>query len=365
MTPEQELSMEKMKEDMGKLTPEKFFEKYAPMMEKLEQAEALSKKAEQQEAELEKLKKENWELRYDSLTGLEVRRIYFQKLNQRVETLLEDPSYAEILEKDELSSEDMERIDNVHLSVVSADLAYLSKYNDDPEIKAGVGGGHKGGDIILEKTAQLIQKIDYDTQKVTPSLNPETVGYRLGGDEFGMIVEQPMERAEEIAQEFKIKQSTIEIPGADVPPSINLGTAHVREGVEVFMKAYNKEERGEMPLEEKAKKVQELLTEVADRRASVAKGRERLFSMVDLLGESPDKFDRNFKWMQKGAFGLEKSEFVKLLEMKQKDPDNFAEYVDQMVHELLERQHQEAVKKQAKEYSVITEIADRKFKGKK
>lgn len=311
------------------------------------------------EAENDELKQENWELKIDPRTGLERERRYYENLNQKIEAILENPEIAQALEKDSLSEEEWQKLDDVALSVTAADLGYLSKYNEDPEITEHYGE-HAGGDAILAETGKVIQLADSAKRDISPKLDIETRGYRVGGDEFAMIHERVKEDAKRVALEFSLKQAEIKIKGSDLPPMINCGTASFREAVEVFVAAMAKEERVDLTPKDKAKKIQELLTSIADRRSKVAKGIERLTTMTRLLTKEPEKFKRNHRWLQKGAFGMVENDFSSLVALFD-SPEEMEKTIRDMVKEKLEVDTKREDDQKLRERAIIVEISDRDF----
>lgn len=319
------------------------------------------RRVQEYEREVEELKTENWKLRIDEVTGLERRLHYYKQLNSEIQSLIEKGALAELVNKEELTQDDLRVLDEVPLSVTQSDIGYLSKYNEDPKI-AEHYGEHGGGDRVLELTGRVIQKPSKDQQKINSQLRMETGGYRVGGDEIALIHELTKEDATQVAVEFAMKQSEIHIEGADLPPAVNSGTASLREAVEVFVRIRPASERAEMSPEEQSKEVQKMLTSIADRRAKLAKGFDRLIMMTQLL-EKPDVFERNYKWLQKGAFGMEQSEFGELKALLQQ-PDQLAERVREIVMQKLEVQTKREEDQRLRERAVIVEIADREFLSK-
>jgi len=339
------------KESKGKLI-EMLIEAY----QELQRVGVENKQLKQQ---VEKLMQENWELRFDELTGLERRLVYFTKVNSQIEQTIGQESVREILEGDTLSSDDLEKLKMVPLSVTSLDLGYLSKYNEDKEITQHYGGGHGGGDEMMRQTGALIQEIRPEGQEVKPKLKMETSGFRLGGDEVGMIHQLTKEEAKRVVQEFKLKHAEIKIAGADLPPVINDGTADFSEAVEAFVGVISKNERTEMDTEAKYKKLQEFMTNIADRRAKRAKAYERIIQMTDLFKNEPAKFERNFSYLQKGALRLEKEDFEELSQLQKRDSEGFRQEVRRRINQALETEHKDKISKQIQEHQVIVKIADR------
>lgn len=369
---EQEQNKEQYLNDLEKMSPDEILEKYgaAKLVEMLKEGKAAEERVsvlERQNRNLkedkESLEKQNFDLRFDQLTNLEMRRSYYMRVNKAIEHMLDDETtgIADISEKDEVTADDMEKMKYLTLTVAAADLAYLSKYNNDPDIQVATGGEHEGGDKILKETAAIIQDVDKDSRTIQPKLNVKTRGYRVGGDEFALLMETTAIQAETIVNEFKIKQTAIDVPGADLPPMINVDIAHISEGVNAFTRVFEKKERAEMSSEERAKKIQDLMTRIADRRAMLQKGRERIVMLVDILEEDEAKFDKNFTFMKKGAFGLEKDYYIDLLKKRQDDPDGFKKLVNKEVSKQLLEQRERAKKQEAKEYAAVIEIADAKY----
>jgi len=370
--PETQDNKEQYISDLEKMSPEAIVEKYgaAKLIEMLKAGAAAETRLEQAEKDLtaaqseaEEYKDKYFQERFDERTKLERDSAYHKRLNHAIDKLMaDDPALEEMTNGEAADQAEIERLREVPLTVAAADLAYLSKYNEDPQIQMATGkSGHSAGDTILRETAALLQEVDVTKREIKPKLDLNTRSYRTGGDEFSLILEHPLEKADDIAHEFKIKQANIEIPGADLPPSINIETAHVSEAFELFMKAVPQAERQEMTRFEKAKKIQDFLSDIADRRASIQKGRERIKGMTKLLGDDEAKFDRNFSWLTKGAFRLKKDVFVDLLAQQRANPEGFDKVVNELVKEHLAKQREEAVERQAREYEALIEIADKKF----
>lgn len=262
-------------------------------------------------AQLARLKKEYLKERIDPRTGLERERTYYATINDHLTQLIEDRRLDQMLEKDRLTESDLRYFNEIPFSITHADLAYLSKYNEDPLITTEYGE-HGGGDEILRKTGELIQTIDPATQRIRRHLGRETRGYRIGGDEFALIHLLSKQDAQGVVVKLAHRQSEIEMRGSDLKPALNAGTAFFAEAVEVFYDAYTKEQRSQFSSQEKAKLLQRIITAIAERRAKLSKTIDRLDMMARLLRERSDVFDRNFQWLQKGAMGVSRSQFEKL-----------------------------------------------------
>ena len=338
------------------LDKEALARKVVELSQRLEEMQAAQDMLQGESAQL---KNENWELRVDPRTGLERERGYYEVLDKKIQQLVESGPLGDIIKKETLDNKDLDTLEEIPLSVTQADIGYLSKYNEDPEI-AKHYGEHGGGDKLLELTGQVVQKVDSKERKIRPKLRQETRGYRVGGDEIALVHSLKKKQAIDSASEFVLRQADVKIDGADLPPVVNTGTASIREAVEVFMEVNTALERAEMNPEDQAKDLQRLLTHIADRRAKLAKGYERLITMTRLLAQDPQKFERNYKWLQKGAFGMSATDFEELKALLTQ-PEQLSKRVKEIVMHKLETQTQREEDKRLRERAVIVKVADREF----
>lgn len=307
--------------------------------------------------ELEKLRRENWELRFDGLTSLERRLIFFTTINREIEKHIKNQEIRAILTKNVLDAEDIKQLEGIPLVVTVIDLGYLSKYNEDPKITQHYGGGHRGGDEFLRKMAAIIQEANPATQAIARQLRPNISGYRLGGDEFGLIHYSTYEETKEAVKEFELKVSQIEILGSDLPPHADTGIARFLEAVEAFMKIHSEEERRTMDNETISKLLQRYLTDIADIRAKYNKAKQRIIMMVELLEKKPDIYERNFTYLQKGALRLNKEKFEELRQLKSQNPEKFQEELEVQITQSFKIDSQEKIETEVKTYRAILEIA--------
>ncbi len=306
----------------------------------------------------EEFKNENWDLRIDPRTNLERDLIYFTDLNKEMQQFIDSGKLQRYLSSEKLTTDDLKELDEIPLSVTQADLGYLSKYNEDPEISKFYGE-HAGGDAILKETGAVIQRVDKEKQEIRLVLNSQTKGYRVGGDEIAMVHKLKKADAKQVANEFVLKQGKVEIKGDDLGAVVNCGTTSLREAIEAYVLAVPLSERAEKTSEEAAKKLQEMLTSIADRRARLAKGVDRLAAMTRLLATDPKKFERNYRWLQKGAFGMSPREFEELSELLNKE--KFPQRIKELVREKLETQTKREEDQRLRERAIIVEIADREL----
>ncbi|MAF13449.1 MAG: hypothetical protein CMI53_00950 [Parcubacteria group bacterium] len=206
------------------------------------------------EGEVLDLKEQIEKLKRDTLTGLENRGNFFNRLYDNLEGHLDnDDKLLKLLEQDSLSDEDLEHLGKIDFSVTSIDLGFLSKYNEDPEITKHFGGGHGGGDKILEEMANDMTEVIAEEEPDVSDDKLKSVAYRIGGDEFAIIAPKPDEEVHDLLKKVQIGHSKIEIKGddgetvpVDLDPVLNYGVASIQEAAEVFVKAIPAEMKAEM-----------------------------------------------------------------------------------------------------------------------
>lgn len=248
---------------------------------------------------------ENWMLRIDPLTGLEQRRLFFTTLNSKIEGALTDSLASEILAAEKWTKELSHKTGAIPLSVTFADIGYLSKYNEDRAIVDNYVefGDHGGGDELLRQAGRLIQFSDSQKKHIYSVLNEQTRGYRLAGDEIGLIHELGANEAVQTAEELRCRFSQIHIQGSDLPPAIDAGTAHISEAVRITLAAFRLNERKKMTKNDLVKAIQQYMTALADRRSKLCKVYLRIKDLVSLYDsrDKNDRFGRNYDYLSKGA----------------------------------------------------------------
>jgi diguanylate cyclase (GGDEF)-like protein len=128
---------------------------------------------------------------YDSLTGLRNRRSFFEELER-----------AAVMDH--------------AFSVLMLDLDHFKRIND--------GHGHDAGDDVLREFARRAIEIGRNTA-------------RLGGEEFGLIIKAPIERAGEIAEALRhaIAARPFATCAGPLPVTASLGLAESRPGISADM----------------------------------------------------------------------------------------------------------------------------------
>jgi len=294
--------------------------------------ESLRKRLRKTRAQNRELQAENWELRFDPLSGLDRRQVFFKDLNRQIEQLLGTKEADQACRKETITPRSYRLILSLPLTVTFADIAYLSKFNEDEQIVANYmhRGPHGGGDELIEAAGRLIQEPDPSTREVVFRLDADTRGGRLAGDEIGLQHCLRKSKAVEVATKLQAQFGQIQIQGSDLAPAIDLGLAHISEGWEVFMLVFTPGERRQIAWPDRAKRIQECMTAIADRRAALSKAIARLRFLVQLYQEKirsgydrTSRFDRNFDYLHKGALRLSKEQVSTLNTIRQEKPDYY------------------------------------------
>ncbi len=227
-------------------------------------------------------------------------------------------------------------------SVLMGDIAYLSLANK---------GGHRQGDNLLADIgAVATQKLgspDIDA----PEKGAYFVAYRHGGDEFSAVIEDTLENANKLAERFseevaKSKIGSLEKYGLE--PRIDIGTAHLVEGLEAFKELV----RGgvKIPGGNRMRKIQDLMIEIADQRSIIIKVKTRINFLMSLRAHKSDFYALVIDDLRKGALGAKDEEIDHLLENGG---------VDLFVDEKLEESMKEGQQGAFLEKDIVKKIATR------
>ena len=353
----------------------------------------------------ETLNKEVKELKIDEVSGLEQRGDYYRNVESQLDKVFADPDMLEILEKERLTPDDIEKLKQVRLSVVFGDLGYLAKYNGDKDMRDQINANvekaseilgrqigdygrrkfyakHDVGDIMIRATGDTMKDIR------TPD---KTKSFRYSkGDEFTMVVNLPYDRtlseekdedgerkvilegAVDVVDDLVVNHGKIEIPFSDLPPAFNCKIAHVSEAIIAFRELHRGENITEIDPEERNNEIAHLMTQIADYRAEKGKRISRIYQLIDLYNNKPKVFEKNHKFLAKGAGdipievkGEEEASFqlVSVKDLAQLDKegkkDDLARAVEAIVGNLAEKDKEKEVEK----LNIVEQIANRTPEG--
>lgn len=312
--------------------------------------------------QIEDLKREVFNRRFDSITGLETEIDFYRDLDEKVAKHIQDNARVkEVLDAPDGESlpEVMRELNEIPLCLGFGDASYLSYYNGDPDIRAACGGDYAGGDDFLRKTAGVVQTIDRENMKISYKIDPKVSSYRAHGhgDEFAFVMEMKIDEAEEMTSRITEEQSKIEVSGAELPPNVDIGTASLNEAIKAFLMVFPQERRKEMGDSQKAEELGKILIKIAERRSNIIKVIRRINLVVDLVKRDPELFKKTFGYLRKNAFGLNEKEVLAIADKIEKGETSVA----QIAKEQLRWQREESQAQATKEYNAITSIADSKF----
>lgn len=302
-----------------------------------EQAEMLKKlmeELEQQKAENKRIKTENTELKKDGASGLRRRELLFRTaesdLKEMIPDLLKDIELAGDKElKEKVSEWDLEKLKDAKFSVLMSDTAYLSLVND-------LGGGHKAGDSLLKNIGKVATEEMGSPEVEKEDKEARFIAYRHGGDEFTGIIRDNLKNAGTLAKELglKVEKSKIEVlEKFGLLPHLDVGVAHLSEGLEAFKELVLA--GVEIPGGDRMRKIENLLIDIADQRATLDKMKTRIPLLMELRAKRPDAYKDLIDNLRKGAKGTTDEEVDFLLQR-----DNVKEFI---------RKKLEDVKKKNKE----------------
>lgn len=298
----------------------------------------------------------------DPLTQLEGRGAMFKNLEAEIQ------KYRYLLVAENFSDVS-DQLDRINLSVTIADLAYLTKFNEDKKISPIA---HKAGDEVLREVAKRLLRIT------------EGAPYRIGGDEFAIVHKRSFTEALPQVDIAKHNvQNEIILPNSDLPTSINCGTVGFKEAVEVFYNLFPDRESREHFLRGEARGegfnyIADIFKDIADVRVFIEKITERVNLMVDLfikekilikekrrksktpLSDDEKVYSRNLPWIKKGLGRISETTISDLADLKQ---ENEADYLDELQRiiaiECVNVQKREGAQKMPQRDALITSVAER------
>ncbi len=282
-----------------------------PENEQAETIKKLTEELERQKTENSRLKAEMLEYQKNGVSGLRRREVFYKSIESALEEIapeilenIELLSDKELAEK--LASFDFEKLKSAKLSVLMSDLAYLSFVNKE---------GHAAGDSLLKRVGE-VAKDELGSPEVGKSeKEAKFVAFRHGGDEFSGIIRDNLENAEKTAKEFELKigKSKIEIlEKYGLKPHIDVGVAHISEGLEAFKKLVAL--GAEIPGGDRLRKIQDLLVAIADHRSILNKVKTRIDYLMELKAKKPDAYRQVIDDLRKGALGTKDEEIDFLIQ---------------------------------------------------
>ena len=273
--------------------------------------------------------KEKWRQdRIDDVTGLEIRKILFERMRKRIYEIFEiSKEKKQAKSKDDLMTEkeaifnklinkNSEDLKNENLTVMMADVSFLSLVNE---------AGHEAGDKLLSEISKEVK------ERVDNS-------YRHGGDEITGLFDIADEEIEKKISELKASVEKIDIEKIkeyNLTPNLDIGKAHISEAVLVFQKIA--EEGGDCEKKLRLNPVKELenvMVAIADKRSFIDKGKKRIALLAEKYNENKEAYSDMVGFLRKGGYNIKDEEVEVLNEVvEKKDKAGMGEWIEKFIRD--------------------------------
>lgn len=239
------------------------------------------------------LEKRTYEARFDAVTGLKNRRELFKKTSPKIKELfgvstddkLSDDEWLEKIKNYE------DTFDDKDFYIMMSDISFLGLINDLVS--------HSSGDELLKKVAEKMQA---------------TMGecFRHGGDEitgaFEMSQEELMKMKDKTKKEVNDIKDVSGLVSSNLSPNIDIGFAKLSEALKIYKELLASEpKQGEMN-KNVLRNLQNIWLEIADKRTSINKAKERIPLLIDRANNDEKIFDA----LRKAAYGIKNEELKSL-----------------------------------------------------
>lgn len=323
----------------------------------------------------------------DTHTGLRKRTDFFQNMERTFSGAIEGRLGTGVLEHlqradtaDELVpllQEMQEKLKESEVYVIASDVSFLSLANDETS-----GGSHAEGNRLLAALgeacrAQGSPEITEDIVDKTIKGEHQEIPFEMyrstGGDEFsGLMRAESSEAVEEQLRRVKesFADTDIEVLSQfDLHPNIDFGYVHISDVVEGYRRFIEEREKlfketGEESgiYKNKMRTILNIADSIADRRASIQKGIERVGLLMEMKKDSPEKYERVISFLRKGAFSLSDRKIDNMIgmteDMSAQDKEAF---LLRAVQELVDQNIERKEKEKEVENKVVREVADQQF----
>lgn len=264
--------------------------------------------------------KEKWQQdRIDNVTGLEIRKVLFERMNDRIKDIYsfdENTTREDIFEM--LVKKSPKDFGKKDFSVMMADVSFLSLVNE---------AGHEQGDTLLKQIGAEVKKEVADS-------------YRHGGDEITGFFDEQSGVFDIDSSDFKekitkmresIKKLPIEkINEYQLKPNLDVGVASFKEALSVFRDLAKNPEVSDKLKAKPVKKLENIMVAIADKRSFIEKGKER----ISLLSEKYDNkkvYNQIISFLRKGGHGISDKKVKEIANIaKGKLPERIMKFFKQL-----------------------------------
>lgn len=292
----------------------------------------------------------------DSVTGLRGRVWMYRALNRSVERALTAAGCADLEHATDtdaaLRACDGEALRTAGPSVLMADVAYLGFVNL---------AGHAAGDILLKGVGDAARRagsapVDLPDRE---SADAPVTFYRHGGDEFGALLRGTGGDVRETAAAFRTAVAATDMPSLasrGLSPNVDVGIAHTGEGIEALRLLVAN--GVDVPSGERVGKIADFTVAIADRRASIQKGVDRIRMLVRFRREHPEEYAKIVPALRKGAYGIDDAT-VDAFMVAEDGGEDIEPRVRSYIVERSDAEFRAAQGRREREYEVVKTIADR------
>ncbi|MBU4217194.1 diguanylate cyclase [Candidatus Parcubacteria bacterium] len=244
------------------------------------------------------LQKKYEDVLIDDVTGFKIRKELFKKMDEDLRVIFGLDSDVAISNDKVISA--IQALDDdcrhINLSVMMSDVSYLSLANE---------AGHSVGDKLLKNISEKIKSHGFD-------------GYRHGGDEITALVHDSEEifqkKIQAMSEDIRNQKNVANLANYDLVPNLDIGTAHISEGLKVFKELLKIDEyRGRIKNEKALDELKDVWLEIADKRSFLEKGKTRISLLMDRFSEDRDGYKEVIGFLRKGGYNINDEELGRLV----------------------------------------------------
>ena len=149
----------------------------------------------------------------------------------------------------------------------------------------------------------------------------------------------------------------------ELNPGIDIGLSHISEAISAYKQMLN-DGSVEINGEKLVSDIMDIMVEIADRRAIIQKGMERLNLLVSLKKDNNNSYGEVIGFLRKGAFNLSDEEIDQLIKDKNNlnnDEEGWRNSLLEKVQQFSEKQAEKEKEKVEGRGRIIKSVADAPF----
>ncbi len=241
------------------------------------------------------LEARTYEARFDPVTGLKNRRELFKRTSPKIKEFFGIPIDTEPSDEEwlEIIKNNNKDFSNKNFYIMMSDISFLGLVNDLV--------GHNSGDKLLKAISKRMQTIVGEC-------------FRHGGDEITGVFDLPTEKLEAMAKKAKKEISNIrDLPGlesSNLKPNIDIGFANFSEALKIYKELLVSGQEPQEMDKNVLRNLQNIWLEIADKRTSINKSRERIMVLIKRLNNGQEINGA----LTKAAYGIGQEKLKNLLD---------------------------------------------------